>query len=197
LGSDGRGLPSQVHLTPLSLAAALSAVPAAFTAAPEHLADRFEASAADGGELVRGQRGSPPPARPGRRHDPGATLIAVKPPGSAGSDSDPEVAAVVRLLHRRRGWIVTTVAGVAAWLTVAVMRGSLADDGGSGAGVAAGSVMVVLLTIVSIAALAACVVDTVRLRRVDSGVRQRAGQRTAHYPARAHLYSYRHGTGWT
>jgi len=30
----------------------------------------------------------------------------------------------------------------------------------------------------------------VRLRRVDSGVRQRAGQRTAHYPARAHLYSY-------
>jgi hypothetical protein len=60
------------------------------------------------------------------------------------------------------------------------MRGSLADDGGNGAGVAVGSVMVVLLTIVSIAALAACVVDTVRLRRVDSGVRQRAGQRTAH-----------------
>jgi hypothetical protein len=112
----------------------------------------------------------------------------VKSPGSAGTDfdpevaavSDPEVAAVVRLLHRRRGWIVTTVAGVAAWLTVAVMRGSLADDGGNGAGVAVGSVMVVLLTIVSIVASAACVVDTVRLRRVDSGVRQRAGQRTAH-----------------
>jgi hypothetical protein len=114
----------------------------------------------------------------------------VKSPGSAGTDSDPEVAAVVRLTHRRRGWILATVAGVAAWLTVAVIRGSLADDGGNGAGVAVGSVMVVLLTIVSIAALAACVVDTVRLRRVDSGVRQRAGQRTEHHPVRAHPYSY-------
>jgi hypothetical protein len=133
---------------------------------------------------------SPPPARPERCHDPEATLIAVKSPGSAGTDSDPEVAAVVRLLHRRRGWIVTTVVGVAAWLTVAVMRGSLAPNGGYGEGVAVGSVTVVLLTIGSIVALAACVVDTVRLHRVDSGVRQRAGQRTAHYPARAHPYSY-------
>jgi hypothetical protein len=99
----------------------------------------------------------------------------VKSPGSAGTDSEPEVAAVVRLLHRRRGWIVTTVAGVAAWLTVAVIRGYLADDGGNGAAVAVGSVMVVLLAIVCIVALTACVVDTVRLHRVDSGVRQRGG----------------------
>ena len=123
-------------------------------------------------------RGSPPPARPERRHDPEATLIAVKSPGSAGTDSDPEAAAVVRLTHRRRGWILATLAGVAASLTVAVIRGSLADDGGNGAGVAVDSVMAVLLTIVSIAALAACVVDTVRLNRVDPCVRQRAGQRT-------------------
>jgi Na+/glutamate symporter len=51
------------------------------------------------------------------------------------------------LLHRRRGWIVAAVAGVAAWLTVAVMRGSLAPNGGHGAGAAVGSVMVVLLAI--------------------------------------------------
>jgi hypothetical protein len=121
----------------------------------------------------------------------------VKSPGSAGTDSDPEVAAVVRLLHRRRGWTVTTVAAVAAWLTVAVMRESLADDGGNGVGVAVGSVMVVLLTIVSIAALAACVVDTVRLRRVDSAYASgRASAPRTTQPGRTYTVTH-HGTGWT
>jgi hypothetical protein len=87
---------------------------------------------------------------------------------------------------------------MAAWLTVVIIGESLAPDDGHGAGVAVGSVMVVLLTIVSIVALAACVADTVRLHRIDSGARQRAGQRTAHHPARAHPYSYppRHRLRW-
>jgi len=106
----------------------------------------------------------------------------VQSPGSAGAGSDPEAAAVVRLLHRRRGWIVTAAAGVAAWLTVVVIGEWLAPADGHGAGAAVGSVMMVLLAVVSIVALAACVVDTVRLRR--------AGQRTAHYPARPHPNSY-------
>jgi hypothetical protein len=41
-------------------------------------------------------------------------------------------------------------------------------------------------------------VDTVRLRRLDGGVRRQAGGRTAHYPVRAHAYSYppRHRFTW-
>jgi hypothetical protein len=83
---------------------------------------------------------------------------------SAAADPDPEVAATVRQLHRRHGWIWATVISVVAWLTAAGLLGSLAPDA-SGAGVAVGSIFVLLLTIVAIVSLAASVVDTVRLRR--------------------------------
>jgi len=39
---------------------------------------------------------------------------------TAVTDPDPEVAATVRLLHRRRGWVWTTVISVVAWVTVCV-----------------------------------------------------------------------------
>jgi hypothetical protein len=114
---------------------------------------------------------------------------------STATDSDPEVTAAVRLLHRRRGWIWATVISVVAWLTVAGLLGSLAPDA-SGAAVAA--IFVLLLTVVAIVGLVASVADTVRLHRSDAGVRQRAVRRTAHYPARAHAYSYppRHRFSW-
>jgi hypothetical protein len=64
--------------------------------------------------------------------------------------------------------------------------------------VAVGLIFVLLLTVVAIVSLAASVVDTVRLRRRAAGVRQRAVQRTAHYPAWAYAYSYppRHRFTW-
>jgi hypothetical protein len=121
----------------------------------------------------------------------------VKSLDSTATDSDPEVAATVRLLHRRRGWIWATVISVVAWLTEAGLLGALAPDG-SGAGVAVAAIFVLLLTVVAIVGLVASVVDTVRLHRRDAGVRRRAVQRTAHYPARAHAYSYppRHRFTW-
>ena len=104
----------------------------------------------------------------------------------------------MRLLHRRRGWTWAAVISVVAWLTAAGLLGSLAPDGGSGAGVAVGSIFVLLLTVAAIVALVASVTDTVRLRRRDPGVRQRAAGLTAHHPARAHAYSYppRHRFTW-
>jgi hypothetical protein len=121
----------------------------------------------------------------------------VKSPGSAATDADPEVAAVVRLLHRRRGWIWATVISVVAWLTAAGLLGGL-DPDGSGAGAAVGTVFVLLLTVAAVVGLVASVADTVRLHRSDAGVRERARERTAHYPARAHAYSYppRHRFTW-
>ncbi len=116
---------------------------------------------------------------------------------SAGTDSDPEVAATVRLLHRRRGWIWVTVISVAAWVVVCGLLGSL-DPNGSGPGLAVAAILVLLLTVVAIVGIVASVVDTVKLRRRGVGVRKQAMQRTAHYPARAHAYSYppRHRFTW-
>jgi hypothetical protein len=113
------------------------------------------------------------------------------------TESDPEVAATVRLLHRRRGWAWTTVISVIAWLTACGLLGSLAPNA-SGAGLAVAAIFILLLTVVGIVALVASVVDTVRLRRRDVDVRRRAARRTAHYPVRAHAYSYppRHRFTW-
>ena len=121
----------------------------------------------------------------------------MKSPGSVAADADPEVAAVVRLLHRRRGWIWATVISVVAWLTAAGLLGGL-DPDGSGAGLAVGAIFVLLLTVAAVVGLVASVVDTVRLHRSDASVRERARGRTAHYPARAHAYSYppRHRFTW-
>jgi hypothetical protein len=113
----------------------------------------------------------------------------VKSPDSSATDPDPAVAAAVRLLHRRRGWIWATVISAVAWVTAAGLLGSLAPDG-SGPGVAVGAIFVLLLTAAVIVGLVASVVDTVLLRRRHAGVRQQARALTAHYPARAHASSY-------
>jgi hypothetical protein len=103
----------------------------------------------------------------------------------------------VRLLHRRRGWVWTTVISVVAWVTACGLLGSLAPNA-SGAGLAVAAIFILLLTVVGIVALVASVVDTVRLRRRGVDVRRRAAGRTAHYPVRAHAYSYppRHRFTW-
>jgi hypothetical protein len=118
-------------------------------------------------------------------------------PESAVTDSDPEVAATVRLLHRRRGWVWTTVISVAAWLTACGLLGSLAPNA-SGAGLAVAAIFILLLTAVAVVALVASMVDTVRLHRRDAGVRRQALRRTRHFPVRAHAYSYppRHRFTW-
>jgi hypothetical protein len=121
----------------------------------------------------------------------------VKSRDPAVADPDPQVADTVRLLHRRRGWAWMTVISVVAWLTVTALVGGLAPDA-RGPGLAVAAIFVLLLTAVAVVGLVASIADTVRLRRRDPGLRARAGQRTVHYPARAHAYSYppRHRFTW-
>lgn len=113
----------------------------------------------------------------------------MKAPDSSATDPDPQVAAAVRLLHRRRGWIWATVISAVAWVVAVGLLGSLAPNG-RGLGVAVGVIFVLLLTAAFIVGLVASIVDTVLLRRRYAGVRQQAGARTAHYPVRAHASSY-------
>jgi hypothetical protein len=100
-----------------------------------------------------------------------------------------DVADAVRLLHRRRGWVWTAVVSAVVWLVTLGLLGALAPNArGAGEGVAA--VFVLLLTIVAVVALVASVVDTVKLHRLDPGVRDQARQRTTHHPLTAHAYRY-------
>jgi hypothetical protein len=89
------------------------------------------------------------------------------------------------------------VISVVAWVVACGLLGALAPNA-SGAGLAVSAIFILLLTAVAVVALAASVVDTVRLRRGDAGVRRQAMHRAAHYPVRAHAYSYppRHGFTW-
>ncbi len=113
-------------------------------------------------------------------------------PGSTAAESDRDVTAAVRLMHRRRGWIWTAVISVVAWLVAVGVVGSQSPNG-AGAGTDVAAILVVLLTVAAVAALVASVIDTVRLRRLrrqHPGVRQQAAQAAAHHPVRAHAYGY-------
>src|ERR1700677_1597085 len=92
-------------------------------------------------------------------------------PESAVTDSDPEVAATVRLLHRRRGWLSATVISAVAWVTACGRLVSLAPNA-RGAALAVSAIFILLLTVVGVVALVASVVETVRLHRRDAGVRR-------------------------
>jgi hypothetical protein len=121
----------------------------------------------------------------------------VRSPHEASTEADPDVASSVHLLHRRRGWIWTAVGSVVAWLVTWGLLGSLAPNA-AGAGEAVAATFVLLLTIVGVVAIVAAIVDTVKLHRRDPSLRQKAAQRTAHYPVLTHAYRYppRHGFTW-
>ena len=121
----------------------------------------------------------------------------MRPAHSTDTESDSAVAGTVRLLHRRRGWVWTTVVSIVALLVTLGLLGSLAPNAkGAGAGVAA--IFVLLLTILAVVALVASIVDTVKLHRRDGGVRAHAAARTTYHPVRAHAYHYppKHGFTW-
>jgi hypothetical protein len=113
----------------------------------------------------------------------------VTPVHSTSTASDSGVAATVRLLHRRRGWVWTAVASFVAWLVAVGLLGSLGPNA-HGAGQAVAAISVLLLTIVVVVALVASVVDSAKLRSLDPGVRNHARQRTTHHPVIAHAYRY-------
>ena len=85
---------------------------------------------------------------------------------------------------------------VVAFVVACGLLGSLApDDSGAGVGVAA--VFILLLAVTAVVGLAASIVDTVRLHRLDPGVRAQAAPKTAHHPVRAHAYRYPPRHRWT
>jgi hypothetical protein len=114
---------------------------------------------------------------------------------AAGESSD--VAKLVRLHHRRRGWAwvaVGSVIGLAVYVGIDVNL----FENLTGTAEVLGVIPVFVLLALVLAGLVVVVVDTSRIRRADAAVRVSARGSVSHYPLYAHVYRYppRHHGSW-
>jgi hypothetical protein len=108
----------------------------------------------------------------------------------------PDVAATVRLLHRRQSW---GRAAVTSFIAFALAAG--ASSSAQSQGTPAPSwfgVMIIVLGALTIIGIVAAVVDTALLRRRPPAVRAQAAPLAAHHPSRPHAHHYppRHLVTW-
>jgi hypothetical protein len=111
--------------------------------------------------------------------------------------ADPEVAAAVRLLHRRRSW-----ARMVATCCVAFLLAAGASSSATSQGTPPPSWfqdIVIALGALTVAGVVAALADTLRLRQKPPAIRARALPLAAHQPrgSRAHHYPPRHRVIWT
>jgi hypothetical protein len=107
-----------------------------------------------------------------------------------------DVAAAVRLLHRRQGWGRTAVTSFIAFLLVFGAYSSAQSQGTPppfwflAIAIALGAVTIV--------GIVAAVVDTALLRRRSPAIRAQAVPLAAHHPSRPHAHHYppRHAVSW-
>jgi hypothetical protein len=105
----------------------------------------------------------------------------------AGASSD--VARLVVLHHRRRGW---------AWVTVGSAIGVVVYVGIAGMADTVGIVAVFVLLALVLVGLVVMIVDTTRIHRADSVAQTSAKGSVSHYPlyAHAHRFPPRHRGSW-
>jgi hypothetical protein len=121
----------------------------------------------------------------------------VKSPSQPGTPvADPDVAATVRLLHRRQSW---GRAAVTSFIAFALAAG--ASSSAQSQGTPAPSwfgVMIIVLGALTIIGIVAALVDTALLRRRPPTVRAQAAPLAAHHPSRPHAHHYppRHRLSW-
>jgi hypothetical protein len=110
--------------------------------------------------------------------------------------ADPEVAATVRLLHRRQGWSRAAVTGLVAFL---LAYGAYANAKSQGASAPSWfPAMVIALGALAAISIVAAAVCSARLRRRPPAVRAQAAPIAAHHPSRPHAHHYppRHLVTW-
>jgi hypothetical protein len=108
-----------------------------------------------------------------------------------------DVAKLVRLHHRRRGWAwvaVGSVIGLAVYVGIDVNL----FDNLTGTSETISVIPVFVLLALALAGLVVVIVDTSRIYRADAAVRVRAKGSVSHYPlyAHAHRYPPRHHGSW-
>jgi hypothetical protein len=114
----------------------------------------------------------------------------------AASESS-DVAKLVRLHHRRRGWAWVAI-GSAIGLAVYVGIDVNLFDNLTGTAETLGVIPVFVLLALVLAGLVVVIVDTSRIHRADAAVRASAKGSVSHYPlyAHAHRYPPRHHGSW-
>ena len=108
-----------------------------------------------------------------------------------------EVAELVRLHYRRRGWAwvaAGSVIGLAVYAGIDVNLFKIV----TGTAEAFSVIPVVVLLALALAGLVVAIVDTARIHRADAAVRVSATGSVSHYPLYAHAYRYppRHHGSW-
>ena len=114
---------------------------------------------------------------------------------ATGESSD--VANLVRLHHRRRGWAWVAM-GSAIGLVVYVGIGVNLSENLTGTAGTLGVIPVFVLLALVLVGLVVAIVDTSRIHRADAAVRVSAKGSVSHYPlyAQAHRYPPRHHGSW-
>jgi hypothetical protein len=117
--------------------------------------------------------------------------------GRRSSDDPSEVARIVRLHHRRRGWIWVAVASLIG-LVVYVVVGAHLFDNLTGTSELLSVIPVFVLLALVLTGLIVAVVDTVRLRRADPAIQATARANVSHDPLHVHASRYppRHHGSW-
>jgi hypothetical protein len=112
-----------------------------------------------------------------------------------GESSD--VAELVRLHHRRRGWAWVATGSVIGLVVYVGIDANLFESSTGTAEVLSVIPVVVLLALV-MAGLVVVIVDTSRIHRADAAVQVSAKSSVSHYPLYAHAYRYppRHRGSW-
>jgi hypothetical protein len=118
-------------------------------------------------------------------------------PARRATSESSDVANLVRLHHRRRGWAWVAM-GSAIGLVVYVGIGVNLFENLTGTAGTLGVIPVFVLLALVLVGLVVAIVDTSRIHRADAGVRMSAKGSVSHYPlyAQAHRYPPRHHGSW-
>jgi hypothetical protein len=118
-------------------------------------------------------------------------------PARRATSESSDVADLVGLHHRRRGWAWVAM-GSAIGLVVYVGIGVNLFENLTGTAGTLGVIPVFVLLALVLVGLVVAIVDTSRIHRADAGVRMSAKGSVSHYPlyAQAHRYPPRHHGSW-
>jgi hypothetical protein len=126
----------------------------------------------------------------------GPGLTSPPPTSQSAPVADPDVAAAVRLLHRRQGW---SRAGVTSFMAFLLAYGAYANAQSQGASAPSWFLdMIIALGALTAVSIIAALVDTALLRRRPPAVRAQADPLAARHPSRPHAHHYppRHLVTW-
>ncbi len=146
------------------------------------------ASMPPGPDYIRQETPGPAPSPPAFQpaFPPSAYPSATPTPGP--SAADPEVAAAVRLLHRRKGWARVAVTSLFAFLLAYAAYGNAKSQGAPAPSWFLD--MIIALGTLTVVGIIAVMVYVAQLRRRPPAVRAQAAPIVAHHPSGSHAHHY-------